>query len=182
MDFFEFDSDVDRALGEAAVLTLFWGGTPGARPCFLIRGPEDDDPSLMGRFVGKTTFVEVIASLVGGLVDLLEDDDIPTLKSVCFPMRTGKRILRIDNVKTVRMGWSGLESMITSDVISGKQLYCGDGSRPNTVTPFITMNGGSLSKDMSTRHSDPSQTTRSTCNVADRRGQIHRPAPMGPRR
>jgi hypothetical protein len=152
LDFFDFASDVDRSLGEAALLTLFWGGSPGARPCFLIRGPEDDDPVLMGRYVGKTTFVEVIASLVDGLVDILEGEDIPAVKTrLLSDEGMSKRVLRMDNLKTTRMGWAPFESFITSDVISGHRLFRGEGSRPNTVTPFITMNGGSLSKDMATR-------------------------------
>ncbi len=152
MDFFGFDSEIDRSLGEAAVLTLLWGGSPGARPCFLIRGPEDDVPALMGRYVGKTTFVEVTSELVGGLVDLDEKDDMAAVKTRLLSNDgMGKRVLRIDNVKTIRMGWAEFESFITSDVISGRRLYKGEGSRPNTITPFITMNGGSLSKDMATR-------------------------------
>jgi hypothetical protein len=152
MDFFEFAGGIDRSLGEAAVLTLFWGGTPGARPCFLLRGPVEDEPSRMGRSVGKSAFVEINGNLVGGVIDLHEGEDIPALKTrLLSDDGADKRVLRIDNVKTVRMGWAELESLITSDVISGKRLFRGEGSRPNTVTTFITMNGGSLSKDMATR-------------------------------
>src|SRR5262249_3393730 len=149
IDFFEFDSEVDKSLGLAAILTLFWGGSPGARPCFRIEGPVDDPPELGKRHVGKTTFVEVLASLCGGLLDLEEGEDIPDVKTRLLSEEgMGKRVLRIDNVKTLRMSWAGLEHFITSDVISGKRLYRGEGSRPNAVTVFITINGGSFSKDM----------------------------------
>jgi hypothetical protein len=152
LGFFRFAGDVDRSLGESLLLTLFWGGPPGARPCFLIRGPEDDDPALMGRYVGKTILAALFADLVGGLSDLLEGEEIPAVKTrLLSDEGLERRVLRIDNVKTIRLSWAALEQFITSDVISGKRLYRGEGSRPNTITTVITMNGGSLSKDMATR-------------------------------
>jgi hypothetical protein len=152
LGFFAFDSRVDESLGLAALLTLFWGGSPGGRPCFRIEGPADDPPELMRRHVGKTTFVEVLGSLCGGLLDLEEGEDIPDVKTRLLSEEgMGKRLLRIDNVKTMRMSWAALEHFITSDVISGKRLYQGEGQRPNTVTVFITINGGTFSKDMATR-------------------------------
>jgi hypothetical protein len=152
LDFFQFATDVDRSLAESLLLTLFWGGPPGLRPCFLVRGPEDDDPALMGRSVGKTILAALFASLAGGLLDLLEGEEIPDVKTrLLSDEGMEKRVLRIDNVKTVRLSWAALEQFITSDVVSGKKLYHGEGSRPNTITTIITMNGGSLSKDMATR-------------------------------
>jgi hypothetical protein len=152
LDFFQFDSDVDRSLALSAILTPFWGGTPGARPCFRIEGPENDPPELMRRYVGKTTFVEVIASLSEGLIDLEEGEDIPALKTRLLSEEgMSRRVLRVDNLKTLRFSWAALEHFITSDVISGKRLFCGEGQRPNTVTCFITVNGGSFAKDMATR-------------------------------
>ena len=41
--------------------------------------------------------------------------------------------------------------MITTDIISGKRLYMGEGRRPNTITHVITLNGASLSKDLAQR-------------------------------
>jgi hypothetical protein len=39
----------------------------------------------------------------------------------------------------------------TTAIISGRQLYVGEGRRPNTVTYFITLNGANLSKDVAQR-------------------------------
>jgi hypothetical protein len=150
--FFSPAGGVDKELIRAAIMTLFWGGPPGQRPAFRIDGPEDDPPELGKRGTGKTTLVEILASLVGGLVDLEENEDIAPLKTRLLSSEEGrKRILRIDNVKTLRLSWSALEKFISSKVISGKALYHGEGQRPNTMTVFITINGGAFSKDMAQR-------------------------------
>jgi hypothetical protein len=57
----------------------------------------------------------------------------------------------LDNVKTLRFSWDDLEAIISSDVLSGRQLYQGEGQRPNTLTWVITLNNASLSKDMAQR-------------------------------
>jgi hypothetical protein len=44
-----------------------------------------------------------------------------------------------------------LEAQITSDVISGHQLYEGEGQRPNWLIWCLTVNGASLSRDMAQR-------------------------------
>jgi hypothetical protein len=44
-----------------------------------------------------------------------------------------------------------LEAMITSPIISGRQLYVGEGQRPNLLTWFITLNGVSMATDMAQR-------------------------------
>jgi hypothetical protein len=54
-------------------------------------------------------------------------------------------------VKTLRFSWAEYEAMITEDVISGWELYEGEGRRANTVNWAITMNGGSLSRDIADR-------------------------------
>jgi hypothetical protein len=57
----------------------------------------------------------------------------------------------LDNVKSLKFSWGELESIITSDRVSGKEMYVGEGSRPNTLTWFITLNGANLSTDMAQR-------------------------------
>lgn len=152
LKFFSFPTDEDESLCMAAIFTPFWGGPAGARPAFRIEGPEEDEPEKQGRGVGKTTLVEILASLCGGLMDLHEDEDIPAFKTRLLSEEgLSKRIARIDNIKTLRFSWAALEQFITSRVISGRRNYKGEGQRPNTVTTFITINGGSFSKDMATR-------------------------------
>ena len=63
----------------------------------------------------------------------------------------GKRVLRLDNIKTNRLSWAELEGFITGEVISGKSLYHGEGRQPNMFTVIITLNGGAFSKDMAQR-------------------------------
>jgi len=152
LDFFEPATDIDRELIKAAILTLLWGGLPGRRPVFRIDGPENDDPRLQGRGSGKTIFVELLAELVGGLVDIEEEDKIGSLKTRILSSRDGdKRVLRLDNVKTLRLSWAALEGFVTKAEISGHVLFHGEGTKPNLFTLFITMNGGSFSKDLVTR-------------------------------
>ena len=149
--FFTPATEVDRSLLRAAILTPFWGGPPGQRPAFRLRGPDDDPPELAGRGTGKTTQVEVLADLAGGLVDLEEGEDINALKTRLLSKEGDKRVLRIDNLKTLKLSWAALEKFISSKVISGKRLYHGEGQRPNTITVFITINAGTFSKDMAQR-------------------------------
>ena len=149
LDFFSPADESNRELLRAAILTPFWGGTPGARPAFRFDGPEDDPPELGGRGVGKTKSVELIAAPCGGLVDLRKNETISDLITRLLSEEgRSKRIIRIDNVKTLSGQCRGTHRPRGS---SGKRLYRGEGRRPNTLTTFITVNGGSLSKDMATR-------------------------------
>src|SRR5262249_20169306 len=67
------------------------------------------------------------------------------------PEARGKRVLLIDNIKTLKFSWDALESLITAEVISGRQLYVGEGRLPNCFTVCLTLNGATLSKDMAQR-------------------------------
>ena len=62
-----------------------------------------------------------------------------------------RRVALLDNVKSLKFSWSELEAMVTSTIIGGHRMYCGEGTRPNTLTWFITLNGASLSTDMAQR-------------------------------
>src|SRR5207247_1037554 len=53
--------------------------------------------------------------------------------------------------KPMRLRWAELEAMITSPVISGKQMYVGEGQRPNLLTWYITLNGVNMATDMAQR-------------------------------
>lgn len=140
----------DAALIRAFIASLFWGGEPGARPAWLIVGPDNDPEK--GRGVGKSTFIAVLTELVGGLIDISPMEDIVAIKKrLLSPEARQLRVCRIDNIKTHRFSWADLEGLITSPVISGHRLYKGEGRLPNTLMWTLTLNGASLSKDMAQR-------------------------------
>jgi hypothetical protein len=143
-------TDVDSDLILSAALTPFAGIEPGQRPAILIQAEDDDKQG--GRGAGKTTFAELIARLAGGHISLRPDDNWDRFVTrLLSPAALTKRVALIDNVKTLRFSWADLEAGITDAVISGRQLYVGEGCRHNTLTYFITLNGANLSKDMAQR-------------------------------
>jgi hypothetical protein len=145
LDRFRPETTIDRDLIQAAFMTPAWGGLPGCRPAFVV---TSDD----GRGVGKSKVPETIGYLFGGHIDVSAGEDIEQLKTrMLTPGARTKRIALLDNVKTLRLSWAELEAMITSPIISGRQLYVGEGQRPNLLTWFITLNGVSMATDMAQR-------------------------------
>jgi hypothetical protein len=151
LDFFCPATKLDRQFIKSLILTLFWGGSPGQRPGFLITGPDKDQEQ--GRGVGKSKLCDVISEeLGGGYINVLPTDEMKNVVTRLLSTESGrKRVARLDNVKTHRFSWADLEGMITSSVISGHSMYHGEGRRPNTLVWLITLNGASLSKDMAQR-------------------------------
>lgn len=136
---------VDRDLFLAMFATMFWGGAAGSRPAFLI---TSDD----GRGAGKSKSAAMAAHLACGLIDLSANESIEEIKKrLLSPEGITKRVVLLDNVKTLRFSWAELESLITNPVISGKRMYVGEGQRPNALLWIITLNGASLSTDMAQR-------------------------------
>jgi hypothetical protein len=151
MERFHPATDADRDLLLAMLLTLAWGGEPGQRPAGLIT-TEDEGDALKGRGAGKTTVVRVFGRVFGGLVLVDAKEDMAKIKTRLLSAEgRGKRVLLLDNIKSLKFSWAELEAAITSDVISGHQLYVGEGRRPNTFTWFLTINGASMSRDMAQR-------------------------------
>ena len=136
---------IDADLMQAALMTLAWGGPPGTRPCFVI---TSDD----GRGVGKTIFAETACQVFGGATAISHKEDIGRIKTrLLSPDSLTKRAALLDNVKTLKFSWDDLESLITSTTIGGHRMYAGEATRPNMLTWFVTLNGPSLSTDMSQR-------------------------------
>lgn len=141
-------TDVDRSLILAYLLTLVWGGAPGQRPAFLFTSDDEDT----GRGVGKSTLAKIGARLVGGFIRAAPDDTFAELMPRLLSSEAAtRRVALLDNVKKLRFSWGDLEGLITTDVISGKKLYVGEGRRPNTVLWSITLNGANLSTDLAQR-------------------------------
>jgi hypothetical protein len=151
LDFFKPETRVDRELIKAFILTMFWGGQPGRRPAFLITGPTFD--SERGRGLGKSTAVEILADELGaGMFEVPPTGDMETVKTrLLSPDAMFKRVCRLDNVKALRFSWAELEGLMTAPRVNGRRLYVGDGSRSNTLVWAITVNGESLSEDLSQR-------------------------------
>ena len=140
----------DRELICGFLATLVWGGPLGQRPAFLFTAQDRDAEG--GRGVGKSTLPQIAAQLVGGYLEVDKGDNFPSIKTRLLSSEGGsKRILMLDNLKTLRLSNEDIEKLITSPRISGKALYVGEGQRPNTLTVALTINGASLSKDLSQR-------------------------------
>lgn len=145
------ETDEDRELIRAMIVTLFWGGRPGSRPAFLVTASADD--AQQGRGVGKSTLAEILGEeLAGGYVDVSANDDMASVKTrILSSAGRHKRVVRIDNLKVERLSWADLEGVVTSSWISGRELYQGEGRRRNTLVWILTVNGGATSKDMAQR-------------------------------
>ena len=141
------DETVDRPLLRAALLTPCWGGDYGTRPAFVIEADKSQS--------GKTTISRVVSEVWGGLLDLQLDstrhvspDEIS--KRLLTPGVRHLRILRLDNCRT-EIGGQVVESLVTTDRFRGRQMYVGEGDRPNTTTLFITANAARLTVDVANR-------------------------------
>lgn len=138
------ESAHDTALLKAMFILPSWGGPYGARPCFVLEAPD--------RGCGKTMCANVLGRLYGGYLDFdlskgAEEDLATRLLS---EGGLTKRIIRVDNIKRVASGGL-MENLITSDDISGKRLFHGESSRPNTLCWVLTANGLRMSRDMAER-------------------------------
>lgn len=139
------ETEADRQLILAMFATAFWGGKGGSRPAFVITSDA-------GRGAGKSKITDMLAYLAGGQIELSANEDAGGIrKRLLSPEGLTRRIARLDNVKSLKFSWAELESLITSQTISGHRMYQGEGSRPNTLTWVITLNGISLSTDMAQR-------------------------------
>lgn len=150
ISFFSPASDSDSDLMKAFVLSLFWGGHPGSRPIWIFTA-ADDDPQ-QGRGTGKSKFVELAADLCGGFMSISPQVKFADIvKRLLSPVGLRYRVARIDNLKSLRFSWADLEECLTSPVISGHEMFHGEGRRPNLLTWAITVNSPSVSKDIAQR-------------------------------
>jgi hypothetical protein len=138
-------TEIDRDLILALFVTPFWGGRGGARPVFAVT-------SDFGRGKGKTAVVSACGRLCGGVIELSMNENAEVMKQrLLSPVGLTKRLACLDNAKSSRLSWAELEALVTCPVISGKQLYVGEGSRPNNLVWAMTLNGVSLATDMAQR-------------------------------
>jgi hypothetical protein len=138
------DTEYDRWLMLAAMLTPGWGGPPGNRPAFVFASDH-------GRGVGKTTTAEVISAIWGGHIQIKPNEDRERItQRLLAESSLPLRIVLIDNLKST-LSDGDIESLITVGVIDGHKLYSGQSRRINTLAWFITANTPQLSKDLADR-------------------------------
>jgi hypothetical protein len=174
-------TDTDRDLIRAFFLTLAWGGKLGGRPIFIFEASAHDGRP--GQGAGKSTAAMMAGKLFGGSlnISLATADDLQVQTRLLSEQGRKARLVIFDNLKGTRVSNSLVESYVTADVISGRELYVGEGTRPNIVTWVITANQPSLSKDFVGRaypvriippRYSPKWTARTDRLVADHRWQI----------
>lgn len=136
----------DRVLMRTVFLTLAWGGSPGGRPMYIIEAANPDGKP--GQGSGKSTAVMLAGELFGGYVGLsFSTDDLQVQNRLLSPIGRRARLVVFDNAKGTRMSNVLIESYVTAPTISGKEMWQGEGTRPNHLTWIITANQPSLSKD-----------------------------------
>jgi hypothetical protein len=145
VDRFAPETDIDHDLILAAFVTPGWGGPAGTRPAFCVTSDH-------GRGMGKSKLAELVGTLWHGVLSFSQREDINKIKTrLLTPNAMTKRVALLDNVKSLKFSWGELEAMVTADTIGGHKMYHGEGTRPNVLTWFVTLNGASLSTDMAQR-------------------------------
>jgi hypothetical protein len=138
-------TSIDGDLILSAFATVLWGGPDGARPAFCF---ASDD----GRGAGKSAVSAGVGRFGGGAIELSAGENSEVMRQrLLSPEGLKKRVVRLDNVKSLKFSWAELESLITAPEISGKQLYVGEASRPNSLLWILTLNGPALGEDLAQR-------------------------------
>ena len=174
---------IDRELIRAFALTLFWGGPAGQRPqIVVVADPSQDEHG--GRGTGKTKLVELLAGLVGGPIDIqpgIRDERV--VSNLLSPTSWERRVVLVDNLKTLHYSNGPVESYITRSEITGHRLHQGFAMRP------ITSPGPSRSTELlQYGHGPPlgddlPQASRAVLRrLVHGHGEIHRRTPGGNRR
>lgn len=145
LDLFRPETTIDRDLIQAAAMSLIWGGPFAATPAFAITSDH-------GRGVGKTSCVQLLTRIVGGSIDVSQNEDGDKLTTrLLTPAARTRRAALWDNIKSMKLSSEKIEALITAPEISGRQLYVGEGTRPNNLVWFLTLNGPSMTTDLAQR-------------------------------
>ena len=139
------ETDDDRRLLTALILTPGAGLAPGTRPLFVITSES-------GQGSGKTSTARAISDIWGGSCDLDFTEDWATLaKRIMSSDDAFARVMLFDNVKGSVFGTGTLEAAITAKTITGWKSYVGQVSRPNDATFVVTFNDPALTRDLTER-------------------------------
>lgn len=146
--FFTPETEEDRALIIAMFLSCFWGGPAGQRAPFVITSKD-------GRGVGKSTLGETAAMIAGGspVMGSTKDRANDLVTRLLSPDARSKRVVIFDNEvgSGGRISNSDIASLFTTETISGRRLYVGDGSRQNNFVWIMTLNSPTLDSDFAQR-------------------------------
>lgn len=138
------ETEEDRQLMLAALLTPGWGGEPGTRPMFVLTSDA-------GVGAGKTATANALADIWGGACSLDYEESWADLsKAMMSSNDWTARCLLFDNVKG-KFGGSALEAIVSAKTLSGWRAYVGKVSRPNDATIYVTFNMPQLTRDMAER-------------------------------
>lgn len=141
---------LDADLVKLFILTLLWGGPHRKRPIFVFESVTGSKNNGTGS--GKSTVPMLASKLVGDFLSVSPRETIRDIHArLLSPKGLGIRVAIIDNLKSLRFSESDIEGLITSPIISGRQLFTGEGQRPNSMIWVITSNGPSLSTDLAFR-------------------------------
>ena len=155
LNFFALASAVDQTLFESFVLSMCVC-LPGGKPMFVLMNSSAPDNAAeardTGRGVGKSTAVALVGEVFGGFIEISSNSDEDKLRSrFLSDGATGKRLVRIDNVKSDRMSCAMIEKLITAPEVSGHRYFKGEGCMPNHFVYAMTVNGPNLSEDLASR-------------------------------
>jgi hypothetical protein len=138
------ETDEDRDLIRAMIVTGIWGGLAGARPMFVLR-------SRYGKGTGKSVTAGMAARISGWALSVSAKEKWENIAKRMFsPSSMQGRVVTLDNVKG-RLSNEELESAITSSMIEGHMMYQGNTRRPNTLTWIVTSNTPNMSTDLAVR-------------------------------
>ena len=147
LSFFTPETEEDRSLLIAFFMTAVWGGMAGQRAPFLITSKD-------GRGVGKSALAETAASILGqtAIQASTKDKACDIVTRLLSPDALQKRVVIFDNESgNCRVSNDQVASLFTTNCISGRALYKGEGSRPNNMLWVITLNSPSLDSDFAVR-------------------------------
>lgn len=139
------ETELDRVLMLAAILTPGWGGPHGARPAFIFASDH-------GQGSGKSATVQAITDGIwGGSIGVTEKEDWEqVVKRMLGDDGLSKRCVVMDNV-VARVVNRTLEGLLTAQTVTGWRPHHGQFSRPNDLTYYITSNRPSMTRDLADR-------------------------------
>jgi len=143
---FRFADDRDQAVGQALLLTPFWGGLQGARPLILVTGRDGCGVQESG----KTTVAELLLSVSARpfTITLGKTAD-PITKQVVSDVAMKSTSVLLDNAEDLRS--REIAELITAKTIHGRPSHGRQRCRANRLTWAATAVSPTLDPDLLSR-------------------------------